>query len=106
MFGLVPIVLYCFVSNTGGETSYAEVLSLYGYSFVYFVPGSFLCLYPSFLLKWVALGGAMGCSLLFLARNMWEEVKVFVGVRRYLVFGLTLGSHAVFVTVCSLYLYN
>jgi hypothetical protein len=48
----------------------------------------------------------MACSLLFLGKNMWEEVSVFTGLKRYSIFGMALGGHAMFVLVCSLYLYN
>ena len=106
LMGVVPLSFYCLLSNAGSSISFAETLSIYGYSFIYFIPAALLCTIPNELLRWIALLAAMGCSLALLSRNYWGEVKVFEGYKKYAVFALSLGGHFIFVIISRLYVYG
>lgn len=103
---IVPLSFYCMLVHSGSTVSFAELLALYGYSFIYFIPACAICIVPNWIVNWIALLVGMLCSLSLLGRNYWQEVKVYQGLKRYLVFGLSLGGHLFFVFVCRFYLYD
>lgn len=51
-----------------------ELISLYGYSLVPYIPITILCLLPSVILEWIFLLSASILSLLFVLRNLGGAV--------------------------------
>jgi hypothetical protein len=76
-FLLVPLFLSLLVKLGGsGKLSYFYVLSIYGYSFTIFIPATLLYIIPFTSFKWLVLFAAAGISLFFLAKELYNMVKV------------------------------
>lgn len=80
-----------------------EMLSLYGYSFVSFIPCSVLCAVPGFWVKGLAmgLGGVLGTT--YLLRNLREHTES-VGLNWLWVYLFPGLGHALFALYAILYL--
>lgn len=52
------------------SSSLVEIISIYGYSLIPFIPATVLCLVPSILMEWIILVSAASCSLLLVLRNL------------------------------------
>jgi hypothetical protein len=55
-----------------------NLICLYGYSLVAFIPASLLCSIPSGGIQWLALIAGFGYSAAFLLRNLWCELSAHV----------------------------
>jgi len=76
-FIFVPLFLWGLIKLTGSgrdDPEYFFLVSVYGYSFVPFLPAIVMYLIPSHTLKWAVLLMAGGISLVFLAKEMFGKV--------------------------------
>ena len=67
---IMPIIAYFTFKYYGANVSLPDLLSIYGYSIVSFVPMTFLYLLPFRVFRAAVLLGASGISLCFLERNL------------------------------------
>lgn len=92
--GCVPAAIWFLMKQYEQATSKADpdaVMSLtlatclcvYGYSLLYFVPATLLCLIPSDLLAWMAFLGAAVVSSLFLVRNLGPSILTYSIARQH-----------------------
>mmetsp|Transcript_5409 Transcript_5409/g.7868 ORF Transcript_5409/g.7868 Transcript_5409/m.7868 type:complete len:391 (-) Transcript_5409:11-1183(-) len=68
-FGL-PLILFILLRCLSVELSYVELVSLYGYSLIPYLPATLLCLIPITILEWIVLALATAASLLLILRNI------------------------------------
>jgi len=76
-FIFVPLALWSLIRFTGNgrdDPEYFYLVSVYGYSFVPFLPAIVLYIIPINSFKWVVLLAAGGISLFFLAKEMFGKV--------------------------------
>lgn len=54
----VPVACYFLLRSEGSKINLLEIMSLYGYSFLSFLPACLICIYPDSMLRWIILGFA------------------------------------------------
>jgi hypothetical protein len=76
-FGLaMPIIAWAVLKYSGiSGLSLPNLICLYGYSLVAFIPASLICAVPSAALQWLTLFCAFAYSAAFLLRNLWSELS-------------------------------
>ena len=75
------------------ESSYIEVLGIYGYSFSSFLITCLLCAVPITIMQWIFIGYSMVISTLFLVVTYWNDLdKHLSGKARLAVIGLVSGT--------------
>jgi len=67
----VPLILYLLLLNSINQKEYIEVLSVYGYSLLVYLPAAVLLRIPSYALRLIVLLFSAGFSASFLIRNLW-----------------------------------
>lgn len=100
---IVPGILYCMLSNSGSKFDFYTLLSLYGYSWTYFILASicsFLPYWPVRLLAWVL---ACAGSIFFLKTNLWEEVERFIPGQKLLALASVAVGHLLILLSTNLY---
>jgi hypothetical protein len=74
----MPIFLSLLI-KISGTTQISKVtfkaLSIYGYSFTAFIPATFLYIIPINGFKWIVLFIAMGISLFFMAKELFQMIQ-------------------------------
>lgn len=61
-------------TTTTATATLVELISIYGYSLVPYIPATILCLVPSIMLEWVILIAATILSLLLVLRNIMGSI--------------------------------
>ena len=51
----VPLVLYCTLNNSGNDTGFIEVISIFGYSMSSYLIGGLCCIAPIDWVKWISM---------------------------------------------------
>jgi hypothetical protein len=104
---VVPTVTYAMLRSTGATRPILELISLYGYSLVAFVPTCIICVLPIEPLHWVALIISLLINAKFLHRNIIaqlpEEKKQKPGL--YLLIWFTL-TQVIIGAVLKFYFFN
>merc|ERR1712060_795318 len=67
----VPLILYLLLLNSTNPKEYVEVLSVYGYPLLVYLPAVVLLRIPSFALRLIVFLFSAGFSASFLLRNLW-----------------------------------
>jgi len=67
----VPLILYLLLLNSTNPKQYVEVLSVYGYSLLVYLPAVVLLWIPSYALRLIVFLLSAGFSASFLIRNLW-----------------------------------
>jgi len=82
---LISLLLYAMTRNSSSPFSNFRLLaSLYGYSFIVFVPIAFLCLVPLQLVKWLAISIGWAISVAFIWRNLKKDVDESIPNQQYI----------------------
>lgn len=68
--GLSPAAIWFVFKQYEPSLKFVTMVCLYGYSLLFFLPTTVICLIPSELASWLALLGAAVTSTLFLLRNI------------------------------------
>merc|ERR1712107_974374 len=72
-------------------------MGVYGYSLTPIIPTAMLCIIPVALVRWAAVLGGLGVSLLFVKNNLWETVTLESQNLKYaLVGGVFLAQVTIF----------
>eukprot|EP01017_Pseudomicrothorax_dubius_P021132 TRINITY_DN2283_c0_g1_i1.p1 TRINITY_DN2283_c0_g1~~TRINITY_DN2283_c0_g1_i1.p1 ORF type:complete len:283 (-),score=68.49 TRINITY_DN2283_c0_g1_i1:145-993(-) len=88
-FGFVfPLILNFIMNMFESKTRYADILCIYGYSTVVFIPAALLAGSGFGLVAWLLLLYAAGNSSLFLMTNLWTELEKYILNKRYIIMGL------------------
>lgn len=74
MLIFVPLGYYFILQKYQVQIFLTQLMCLYGYSMLSFVPGVILCAVPSGIFSWIVYSAALGLSLVFLARNLMPVV--------------------------------
>ena len=67
---ITPAVVYAILKQYDKSLKFVSVLCLYGYSLVYFLPGTILCLLPTWEVTWLSLLVSCGLSGYFILKNL------------------------------------
>jgi len=67
----VPLIIYLLLLNSTNQKDYIEVLSVYGYSLLVYLPAVVLLWIPSYALRLIVFLFSAGFSASFLIRNLW-----------------------------------
>lgn len=73
---LQPTILYFTLSFLSISIPFIDLVCLYGYSLVPFLPASLLCAIPSNALIWLVLVGATFLSLILILRNVVRNIMM------------------------------
>jgi len=71
---IIPGVTYFVLRSWNENPSLIELISLYGYSLISFVPTCIFCVLPLELVKWIGILTSCGLSLLFLTKNIYNPL--------------------------------
>lgn len=103
---VIPGVLFCMLSSNGSSMQYYYIVSIYGYSLVHF----FIPCAVSFLLNWVLSLSiwtiAAVLSLIFLKKNLWDEIEKFIPNQKILAIGVIVAGHLLLVLSTNIYRYK
>jgi len=111
----IPILLYIAFTCFSVDMGYAEVMSIYGYSLVPYIPACLLSGIPSHALIWSVLSIASGISVIFILRNligpiMAAEIHQGRSAERNAVaaplLGTVIGAHFIFLLILKLGFYH
>lgn len=100
---IVPAIVYCMISSSGSQLQYYTLLSIFGYSWVYFIIASicsFLPYWPVRLVIWLL---AAAGSIFFLKINLWEEVERFIPGQKFLALASVVCGHLIILLSTNLY---
>jgi len=102
---VIPLLLWGFCRYRKIPLRLMDILCIYGYSFVVYIPISFLSVIPVTWIKWVMFGIATIISTSLIITNFFNVLKTNVFVAVIVV--LILGSlHVGFGLTCVLYFFN
>jgi hypothetical protein len=93
----VPGVLYCLLSNRGSGHSYYFLLSIFGYSWVYFVVAAVVSFLPYFWLRVATWLVSAALSVFFLKHNLWAEVERVIPTEKYIVLGIVIAEQLIII---------
>ncbi|CAG9321948.1 unnamed protein product [Blepharisma stoltei] len=86
---LAPLLIWGLLKYSGSQIKYLQVLCLYGYSLVVYVPSAMLCIIPVSFLRWVFVLYSMVSSAWFLVVNLKQEMESYTELKqKYSVLGL------------------
>ena len=100
---VVPGTLYCLLSQNGSGFDYYAIVSIYGYSLLNFI---FPCIFSYFLnywIKWAVWSVAAAFSLVFLKKNLGEEIERILPNQKFLAAGVVLIGHLCLILSANLY---
>jgi len=96
---IIPFVLFVSFKCINVPLSLMDLISLYGYSLVPYIPITIMCLIPSVLFEWIVLLTATGLSLLLILRNVGGPImRSSMNWSGPIMIGI-MGSHFVFCLV-------
>eukprot|EP00386_Alphamonas_edax_P006171 GDKI01020077.1.p1 GENE.GDKI01020077.1~~GDKI01020077.1.p1 ORF type:complete len:324 (+),score=117.47 GDKI01020077.1:65-1036(+) len=72
---LFPLAIWGVLMYFGSKARYVRLVSLSGYSLAPFVPAAAICAIPIAFFQWLALLAAAALCMLFLFKNLNDEVK-------------------------------
>ena len=84
----VPVAIWFGLRQLNAKLKFIVALCLYGYSLLYFIPFTLLCIFPSQALAWILFIAAGMCSTLFLLRNLAPVVVAHAAQHAAPVLGL------------------
>lgn len=88
------------------ESSYIEVLGIYGYSFSSFLITCLLCAVPFPIMQWIFIGYSMVISTLFLFVTYWNDLeKHLTGRARIGVIAMVSGVQIALLLIFKLYFF-
>jgi len=111
----IPFLLYIAFTCFSVDMGYAELMSIYGYSLVPYIPACLLSWIPSHALIWSVLSIASGVSVIFILRNligpiMAAEIHQGRSAERNAVaaplLGTVIGAHFIFLLILKLGFYH
>ena len=89
------------------ESSYIEVLGIYGYSFSSFLISCLLSAIPFSALQWILIGYSMVISTLFLGITYWSDLAQHLnGKARLACIGLVCAVHITMLLIFRLYFFK
>lgn len=99
----VPIVLYCCLNNSGRDTSFVEIMSIFGYSLVSYIVAGLFCMVPVAWLHWLPmlLAACSGCYLV--GSYLWNEMTAVEGRKEYWMMSVIVVGHLGMVYLGSVY---
>eukprot|EP00742_Colponemidia_sp_Colp-10_P001683 GILJ01001804.1.p1 GENE.GILJ01001804.1~~GILJ01001804.1.p1 ORF type:complete len:289 (+),score=31.56 GILJ01001804.1:43-867(+) len=105
---IVPLVLWFILKQSGSSMGLVEIVSLYGYSLLIFIPATILCSIPVAWVDWMLLFGAGAWSILFLTRSIWIEIQTHVTLpkHRYIAAGFVCSTHFALLLLAKLYFFR
>ncbi|CAG9326913.1 unnamed protein product [Blepharisma stoltei] len=103
---LIPTICYFILSHSGSQVKFLELLSIYGYSYVIFLPTVLLCAIPSSVFRWVLMSLAAVWSGILLVKNYWNEIEIMSQVAKIGVGVIGLGGHITIMLMANLYFFE
>ena len=103
---IIPVSIYCALSSYGSDITLVEMVSLYGYSLLIFIPTCIICIAPIFYLRLATWIATAILSLLLLFKNYWSEVEKFLGAKKFAIAGVAVVGHGVLTTSAILYFFS
>lgn len=100
---IVPGTLYCLLSHSGSQFDFYTLLSLYGYSWTYFIIASICSFLPYWPVRIIAWLLAAAGSIFFLKINLWEEVERFIPGQKFLALADVVVGHLIILLSTNLY---
>eukprot|EP00698_Gefionella_okellyi_P010654 TRINITY_DN2774_c0_g1_i3.p1 TRINITY_DN2774_c0_g1~~TRINITY_DN2774_c0_g1_i3.p1 ORF type:complete len:300 (+),score=37.67 TRINITY_DN2774_c0_g1_i3:718-1617(+) len=104
--GLVPLMFYLAMSHADAPVTFPQVCSVYGYGLMPFVPAQLLCLIPSGIARFVAVGVGCALSLCFISANMYRVLVDSLGKRSLVLAILALVLHVALAAVMRFYFFQ
>ena len=108
-FGL-PFVIKLIMKLFGTgifESSYIEVLGIYGYSFSSFLITCLLSSIPISIMQWIFIGYSIAISTLFLIITYWNDLaKNLNGRARIAVIAFVVGCQVTLLLIFKLYFFK
>ena len=100
---LIGLPFICSLILHDQQINFIEVASLYGYSFLVFIPACVLAILPFVWFRWAVMFLGTTWSLLLLQRNMWDRMEE--SNRRLLICAIILIGHISLVLVSEFYFF-
>lgn len=100
---LVPAVVYCLLSNNGSKLNYLTLISIFGYSWIYFLIAAVLSFIPVFWIRLASWILASCGSIFFLKQNLYTEINQLVPPQKFLALGSILTGHLILLLMTNIY---
>lgn len=95
---LFPSIFVGMSRTLGSELPLMSCVCIYGYSLVAYLVAALICIIPSSNVRWLAMSGACGHSMIFLLTNLKRYIEQHSGDYKTATFGL-IGLTQVFLTI-------
>mmetsp|Transcript_219 Transcript_219/g.302 ORF Transcript_219/g.302 Transcript_219/m.302 type:complete len:315 (+) Transcript_219:92-1036(+) len=103
---VIPFALFLVFKAINVPLTFMDMVSLYGYSLVPYLPMTIMCLFPSVILEWIFLLGASALSLSLILRNVIGPViRTSMAWSGPISIGI-MGCHFVFMMVLKFTFYR
>lgn len=101
----IPAIL-AFALLVGIETTYYDLLSLYGYSYCAFWPAAILSVFNYSFIRWLVFSvGSLWASVL-ITKNYYNEIEFLDDWKKYLTILLSVSGYVALTLVANLYLFQ
>ena len=100
---LVPGVVYCLLSHNGSKYNYLTLISIFGYSWIYFLIAAVLSFIPVFWIRLASWVLASSASIFFLKQNLYPEIERLVPTQKFFALGTILSGHLILLLMTNIY---
>lgn len=102
---IIPLICYCLLTHSGSKVAFPVLTSLYGYTFVLFLPATLLCIFKIVWLRWLLLLLASVFATYQFVRFVKIEEFLLSKHQEYQITAISFTGHLFMVLITNMYLF-